>query len=66
MGALPVRLGLETGPPRPSEVAYGGRVDNVYDSILLRTFVDHLFREEMFNADFQMNKSAVRDQGRLH
>ena len=34
---------------------YGGRVDNVYDSMLLKTFVDHLFQPDALSADFQMN-----------
>ena len=34
---------------------YGGRIDNHYDSMLLRTFVDHLFQENSFSPDFRLN-----------
>merc|ERR1719482_2558863 len=47
-------------------VAYGGRVDNVYDSMLLKTFVDHIFRAESLADDFQMNLFEGEDPDKFY
>jgi len=38
-----------------SQAVYGGRIDNEFEQILLKSFVQHLFREESFNSDFSLN-----------
>ncbi|GAW79183.1 hypothetical protein PGO_021530 [Plasmodium gonderi] len=38
-----------------NEVVYGGRLDNIVDSKILDTFIDHLMNSNSFEADFKLN-----------
>ncbi|CAA9986414.1 dynein heavy chain, putative [Plasmodium knowlesi strain H] len=38
-----------------NEVVYGGRLDNLVDSKILDTFIEHLMNSNSFEADFKLN-----------
>ncbi|SBS80798.1 dynein heavy chain, putative [Plasmodium ovale] len=40
-----------------NEAIYGGRLDNIVDSTILDTFIDHLMNPDSFEADFKLNIS---------
>ena len=43
------------------ESIYGGRIDNAFDSALLRNLVAHLFVPQCFDADFALATACVPD-----
>lgn len=43
------------------ESVYGGRIDNEFDHMMLKAFIDHLFCEASFNSNFSLNKTVGKD-----
>ncbi|CAJ1456967.1 unnamed protein product, partial [Effrenium voratum] len=44
-----------------SESIYGGRVDNEFDHAVLKAFINHLFRAESFERDFNLNMESSKE-----
>eukprot|EP00928_Gymnodinium_smaydae_P025254 TRINITY_DN20180_c0_g1_i4.p1 TRINITY_DN20180_c0_g1~~TRINITY_DN20180_c0_g1_i4.p1 ORF type:complete len:4280 (-),score=1133.62 TRINITY_DN20180_c0_g1_i4:296-13135(-) len=47
------------------EAVYGGRIDNAFDHMGLKSFIGHLFCEASFNAGFSLNISATKESSLL-
>ncbi len=44
------------------QTVYGGKIDNEYDSKLLQSFLDYLFTERAFDAEFPLVRQTRPDQ----
>jgi len=44
-----------------SEAIYGGRIDNEFDHVILRSFIRHLFCEDSYNRTFSLNVAASQE-----
>eukprot|EP00927_Polykrikos_kofoidii_P026243 TRINITY_DN23401_c0_g4_i1.p1 TRINITY_DN23401_c0_g4~~TRINITY_DN23401_c0_g4_i1.p1 ORF type:complete len:2209 (-),score=513.79 TRINITY_DN23401_c0_g4_i1:103-6207(-) len=46
------------------DTVYGGRIDNEFDHVILKSFIQYLFSEASFNGNFPLN-GGVSDEGRI-